>query len=118
MNRRLADFLLRSQGYQVRQAASAQEAFEVLNVERFDLILMDVQLPDLDGLEATKRLKANSATRHIPVVAVTSYAMTGDRERALEAGCCEYITKPINKSTFVQQVAMHLPASTGSPDDR
>jgi len=115
VNRRLAEFLLRSQGYQVREAASAQEAFEVLNVERFDLILMDVQLPGLDGLEATKRLKANPATCHIPVVAVTSYAMKGDRETALAAGCCGYITKPIDKSTFVQQVATHLPARAGSP---
>ena len=76
---------------------------------------MDVQLPGLDGLEATKRLKANPATCHIPVVAVTSYAMKGDREGALAAGCCGYITKPIDKSRFVQEVAMHLPARAGSP---
>lgn len=110
VNRRLAEFLLRSQGYQVREVASAQEAFDVLNVERFDLIVMDVQLPGLDGLEATRRLKANPATRHIPIVAVTSYAMKGDRENALAAGCCGYITKPIDKNTFVQEVATHLPA--------
>lgn len=115
VNRRLAEFLLRSQGYQVCEAASAQEAFEVLNVDRPDLILMDVQLPDLDGLEATRRLKANPATRDIPVVAVTSYAMKGDRETALAAGCCGYITKPIDKSTFVREVATHLPARGGSP---
>ena len=86
-------------------------------MERVDLILMDVQLPGLDGLEATKRLKANPTTCHIPVVAVTSYAMKGDRENALAAGCCGYITKPIDKSTFVQQVATHLPVRAGSPGD-
>ena len=79
---------------------------------------MDVQLPGLDGLETTRRLKANPATRDIPVVAVTSYAMKGDKEKALAAGCCGYITKPIDKNTFVQQVAMHLPASAGRPGER
>lgn len=118
VNRRLAEFLLRSQGYLVREAASAHEAFEALNVERFDLILMDVQLPDLDGLEATRRLKANPATSHIPVIAVTSYAMKGDQETALAAGCCGYITKPIDKDTFVQRIAVHLPAGAGRPGDR
>jgi CheY-like chemotaxis protein len=115
VNRRLAEFLLRSQGYQVREAASADEAFELLNVERPDLILMDVQLPGLDGLEATRRLKADPATRDIPVVAVTSYAMKGDRETALAAGCCGYITKPIDKNTFVHEVATHLPARDSRP---
>ena len=105
VNRRLAEFLLRSQGYQVREAATAQEAFELLKTERPDLILMDVRLPGMDGLEATKKLKETPATRDIPVLAVTSYAMTGDRERALAAGCAGYITKPIDKTTFVQQVA-------------
>jgi two-component system, cell cycle response regulator DivK len=114
VNRRLAEFLLRSQGYQVLEAASAQEAFELLQVERADLILMDVQLPGLDGLEATRRLKANPATCDIPVVAVTSYAMKGDRETALAAGCCGYITKPIDKSTFVDEVAIHLSARDDS----
>ena len=69
---------------------------------------MDIQLPGMDGLEATRQLKANPATRDIPVVAVTSYAMTGDREKALAAGCVGYITKPIDKTTFLQEVAAHL----------
>ena len=115
VNRRLVEFLLRSQGHKVREAASAQEAFELLTVERPDLIIMDVQLPGLDGLEATRRLKAEPATRDIPVVAVTSYAMPGDRDRALAAGCCGYITKPIDKSTFVREIARHLP--TGRETD-
>ena len=112
VNRRLVEFLLRSNGYQVREASTAQEAFEILKTERPDLILMDVQLPGMDGLEATRKLKENAATRDIPVVAVTSYAMTGDREKALAAGCAGYITKPIDKTTFIQEVAARLGAKS------
>ena len=111
VNRRLAEFLLRSQGYQVRAATNAQEAFDTIKAERPDLILMDVQLPGMDGLEATKKLKEEPTTRDIPVVAVTSYAMKGDREKALAAGCSGYITKPIDKDTFVQEVATVLGGS-------
>ncbi len=111
VNRRLAEFLLRSQGYQVRAATNAQEAFDTIKAERPDLILMDVQLPGMDGLEATRKLKAEPATRDIPVVAVTSYAMKGDREKALAAGCSGYITKPIDKDTFVREVATVLSRS-------
>ena len=108
VNRDLIQFLLESQGYQVREAATAEEAFEILKTERPDLIVMDIQLPGMDGLEATKKLKENPATREIPVVAVTPYAMKGDRESAAAAGCVGYITKPIDKTTFLQQVAAHL----------
>jgi two-component system, cell cycle response regulator DivK len=108
VNRRLAEFLLRSQGYQVCEAANAQEAFDILKTERPDLIVMDIQLPGMDGLEATKKIKAQPETADIPVVAVTSYAMKGDRENALAAGCVGYITKPINKVTFIQEIASHL----------
>ena len=111
VNRRLAEFLLRSQGYQVRAATNAQEAFDTIKAERPDLILMDVQLPGMDGLEATKKLKEEPTTRDIPVVAVTSYAMKGDREKALAAGCAGYITKPIDKDTFVREVATVLSGS-------
>ncbi len=83
VNRRLAVFLLRSQGYQVREATTAQEAFEILEKERPDLIVMDIQLPGIDGLEATRKLKEQTAIADIPIVAVTSYAMKGDREKAL-----------------------------------
>ena len=111
VNRRLAEFLLRSQGYQVRAATNAQEAFDTIKAERPDLILMDVQLPGMDGLEATRKLKEEPTTRDIPVVAVTSYAMKGDREKALAAGCAGYITKPIDKDTFVREVATVLSGS-------
>jgi CheY-like chemotaxis protein len=108
VNRDLTEFLLESQGYQVREAATAEEAFEILKTELADLIVMDIQLPGMDGLEATKKLKEDPATRDIPVVAVTSYAMKGDRQSAAAAGCVGYITKPIDKTTFLQEVAAHL----------
>jgi two-component system, cell cycle response regulator DivK len=108
VNRRLAGFLLRSQGYQVREATTALAAFEILDKERPDLIVMDIQLPGMDGLEATRKLKEQPATADIPVVAVTSYAMKGDREKALAAGCAGYVTKPIDKNTFLQEVAVRL----------
>lgn len=108
VNRRLAGFLLRSQGYQVLEAAMAQEAFEIIKTNRPDLIVMDIQLPGMDGLEATKKLKEEPATRDIPVVAVTSYAMKEDREKAFAVGCVGYISKPIDKNSFVQEIAAHL----------
>ena len=109
VNRRLAGFLLRSQGYQVREATTAQEAFDLLKNERPDLIVMDIQLPGMDGLEITKKLKEEPATADIPVIAVTSYAMKGDREKAIAAGCAGYVTKPIDKTIFIQEVAARLP---------
>ena len=95
VNRRLAQFLLRSKGYEVWEATTAPEAFAVLKERRPDLILMDIQLPEVDGLTATRRLKADPATQDIPVVAVTSYAMKGDETRALEAGCNGHVAKPV-----------------------
>ena len=112
VNRRLAVFLLRSQGYQVREATTALEALEMLKNERPDLIVMDIQLPGMDGLEATKKIKAQPETADIPVLAVTSYAMKGDRENALAAGCVGYITKPVDKATFVREIAEHISNKT------
>ena len=108
VNRRLAGFLLRSQGYQVFEATTAAAAFEMVEKERPDLIVMDIQLPGMDGLEITRKLKEQPATANIPVVAVTSFAMKGDREKALAAGCAGYVTKPIDKNTFIQEVAAHV----------
>ena len=108
VNRRLAIFLLRSQGYEVREATSALEAFEILKTAQFDLIVMDIQLPGMDGLEATTKLRAEPATAEIPVIAVTSYAMAGDRDKALAAGCSGYVTKPIDKTIFLAEIGRHL----------
>ena len=116
VNRRLAGFLLRSQGYQVREATSAIEAFEILRTEHPDLIVMDIQLPGMDGLEATRKLKEQPNTADIPVIAVTSYAMKGDREKALAAGCAGYVTKPIDKNIFIEEVAARLGAKSKIED--
>jgi len=108
VNRRLAGFLLRSQGYQVIEATTAQAAFDMIPNNRPDLIVMDIQLPGMDGLEATTKLKAEPATANIPVIAVTSYAMAGDRDKALAAGCSGYVTKPIDKTIFLAEISRHL----------
>lgn len=108
MNRRLAQFLLKSQGYIVYEATDGQEALELAKTHLPDLILMDLQLPGLDGFTATRILKEDAITRDIPVVALTAYAMRGDAERALEAGCNGYITKPIDAREFPKTVANFL----------
>jgi CheY-like chemotaxis protein len=114
VNRRLAQFLLKSQGYEVWEVTSAPEAFESLKEKRPDLILMDIQLPGMDGLTATRQLKADPTTRNIPVLAVTSYAMKGDEVKAFEAGCSGYVTKPIDKTVFLEAVAKALGNREGS----
>ena len=114
VNRRLAQFLLKSQGYEVWEVTSAPEAFAALKDRRPDLILMDIQLPGMDGLTATKQLKEDPATRDIPVLAVTSYAMKGDEAKAFEAGCSGYVTKPIDKKLFLETVAKALTDPKGT----
>ena len=114
VNRRLAVFLLRSQGYEVHEATTAQEALEMLEKERPDLIVMDIQLPGMDGLEVTRKIKAQPATADIPIIAVTSYAMKGDREKALAAGCVGYVTKPIDKNIFIQEITARIGAKQNS----
>ena len=108
VNRRLAQFLLKSQGYEVWEAGNATEAFDRLKEAQPDLILMDIQLPGMDGLTATRQLKTDPSTREIPILAVTSYAMKGDETKAYEAGCIGYITKPIDKKLFLETVARLL----------
>jgi CheY-like chemotaxis protein len=76
--------------------------------EKPDLVIMDIQLPDIDGLEATKRIRASKADSDIPIIALTSYAMAGDREKALAAGCTGYIEKPINPETFISEIEKYL----------
>jgi two-component system cell cycle response regulator DivK len=114
VNRRLAQFLLKSKGYEVWEATSVPEAFAALKERRPDLILMDIQLPEVDGLTATRCLKADPATCDIPVVAVTSYAMKGDEAKAFEAGCSGYVTKPIDKAQLLDTVARLLPQPEAS----
>lgn len=87
---------LRRKGYEVLVATDGQEGIAMAQRELPDLVLMDLSLPDLDGWEATRRLKKDAKTQHIPVIALTAHAMSGDREKAIEAGCDEYDTKPID----------------------
>ena len=108
MNRRVAEFLLKAQGYIVDEARDGQEALEMLKTKVPDLILMDLQLPGMDGYAATKIIKQDASTKNIPVVALTAYAMSGDAERAREAGCEGYITKPIDPDEFPKLVAGYL----------
>jgi CheY-like chemotaxis protein len=95
MNRDMLSRRLERRGYQVVIAVDGQQGVEAALAEPPDLILMDMSLPVLDGWEATRRLKAEAKTRAIPVIALTAHAMAGDREKALEAGCDDYDTKPI-----------------------
>ena len=95
MNRDMLSRRLQRKGYEILLAVNGQEGLDLAHSEHPDLILMDLSLPDIDGWEATRRLKADDATRSIPVVALTAHAMAGDREKALEAGCDDYDTKPV-----------------------
>ena len=109
-NRLLAGAVLEREGYRVEMAGNAEEALQKLANRSPDLILMDVQMPGMDGLTLTRRLKGDARTAAIPVVALTALAMMGDRERTLEAGCSGYISKPINTRTFASEVSKYLPS--------
>jgi two-component system cell cycle response regulator DivK len=108
VNLKLARVLLTSEGYDVRTASDAEEALDILRSFHPRLILMDIQLPGMDGLELTKRLKANPETRDIIILALTAYAMKGDDKKTLDAGCDGYISKPVDTRTLPQVVAEYL----------
>ena len=108
-NLRILRDLLTDAGFEVIEAVNGKEALSVAEAARPDLILMDIQLPELDGLEATRRIKANPAIRHIPVIAVTSYAMSEDNERAMAAGCDAYFAKPVSPRTLLAKIREYLP---------
>jgi CheY-like chemotaxis protein len=107
-NSDLLSFLLKRQGYDVHSAADAHEALRLLDQVRPRLIMMDIQLPGMDGLELTRRLKADPQTRDIVIVALTAYAMKGDEERAREAGCDGYVSKPIDTRALPGLVARYM----------
>jgi len=109
-NLKLARVLLATEGYEVRTAPDAEEALRTLETYEPLLILMDIQLPGMDGLELTRRLKADPARRHIVVIALTAYAMKGDDEKARAAGCDDYVSKPIDTTTLPGLIARHLAA--------
>jgi CheY-like chemotaxis protein len=107
-NTKLLAFILSARGYDVRTAASADEALTTIAARKPRLILMDIQLPGMDGLTLTKQLKADPATRDISIIAATAYAMKGDEERARAAGCDGYVTKPIDTRQLPLDIARFL----------
>ncbi len=100
--------ILKSSGYEVIEARSGEEGVELAIKEKPDLLIMDVQLPGIDGLETTKRIRESKADSKVPIIALTSYAMAGDRKKALKAGCTGYIEKPINPETFISEIRKFL----------
>jgi len=100
--------LLQATGYAILEATNGKKAVELAREKKPDLILMDIQMPVVDGFEATKILKADAETRNIPIIALTSYAMKEDKEKIREAGCDGYITKPIDTREFLKKVAEYL----------
>lgn len=108
LNLEMASFVLEADGLQVATAAEPEQALEQVAAFQPELVLMDIQLPRIDGLELTRRLRADPATAGLVIVAFTAYAMKGDRDRLLAAGCDGYIGKPIDVAQFAQQVRSYL----------
>ncbi|MFC1933972.1 response regulator [Chloroflexota bacterium] len=108
-NLKLFGDLLRKFGYTTIEATDGKQGVELAKARKPDLILMDIMMPNMDGIEATRTLKADASTGSIPIVALTSYAMAGDKERILQAGCDEYITKPVDIKEFLKKVAEYSP---------
>ena len=108
INLKLLRVLLAAEGYEVRTAAAAEQALTVLEELHPDLILMDIQLPGIDGLELTRRLKSDPTTKDIIILGLTAYAMKGDEARVLAAGCDGYIAKPIDTRTLSNVIAQSL----------
>lgn len=115
INRELVDYLLRSQGFDTLKALDGAVALEMARHEQPDLILCDIQMPVMDGIEFARRLKADPALRRLPLVALTALAMVGDRERILAEGFDGYIAKPIDPATFIDTVRAFLPAAAAPP---
>jgi two-component system cell cycle response regulator DivK len=108
-NRQILRDLLASADYQMDEAGNGQEALDAVARQRPDLILMDIQLPIMDGYEATRRIKANPAYKDIPIIVVTSYALSGDEGKAREAGCDAYVTKPYSPRALLAKIREYLP---------
>jgi len=104
LNMKLFNDLLRANGYATLPMRNGYEALDALKEHRPDLIIMDIQLPEISGLEVTKRIKQDEALRAIPIIAVTAFAMKGDEERIRQGGCEGYLSKPISVATFIQTV--------------
>jgi two-component system, cell cycle response regulator DivK len=117
-NLRLMEALLVAEGFLVRTAMEAEEAIVALETFEPQLILMDLQLPGMDGLELTRRLKRDPARRHISIVALTAYAMKGDEEKAIAAGCDGYLTKPIDTRALPELIGVYMKSNCDSQGSR
>jgi two-component system cell cycle response regulator DivK len=111
MNRDMLSRRLTRRGFEVIFAVDGQQGVELARSERPDIILMDMSLPVLDGWEATRRVKADNATRSVPVIGLTAHAMSGDREKAIEAGCDDYDTKPVELDRLIGKIERLLSAA-------
>lgn len=109
MNRDMLSRRLLRRGYEIVMAVDGGQGVEMAGSELPDLILMDMSLPVIDGWEATRRIKAAEATRHIPIIGLTAHAMAGDREKAIEAGCNDYDTKPVELDRLIGKIEALLP---------
>ena len=118
VNLELVKVLLVLEGYEVHTAGDAESALVLLPQVRPDLILMDVQLPGMDGLELARRIRADTTYKNVRIVALTAYAMKGDEEKALAAGCDGYLSKPIDTRTFPKMVASFLTDQTETEEKR
>jgi two-component system cell cycle response regulator DivK len=107
-NRRLLRDLLTSFGYELTEALTGEDGLTAAAASPPDLILMDIQLPGIDGYETTRRIKSNPGLRHIPVIAVTSYALSGDDVKAFAAGCDAYVTKPFDPAELLEKIRTYL----------
>ena len=114
-NRYLATFLLESAGHRVLHAGDGRAAVAAAQREPPDLILMDIQMPEMDGYEAARQIKADPRLAAVALVAVTSYAMSGDHKKARELGFIGYIEKPISTETFIAEISRFLPTNPGIP---
>lgn len=110
LNKKLLEDLIQTRGHRVLSAVDGSEALDLVRAHRPDLVLMDIQLPEVSGLEITKIMKADPALRHIPVIAVTAFAMKGDEERILDGGCSAYIAKPVSVIQLLETVDRFLTA--------
>jgi two-component system cell cycle response regulator DivK len=115
MNRDMLSRRLTRRGYQVAIAVDGAQGIAMDQSERPDLVLIDLSLPGIDGWEATRRIKAGADTKHLPVIGLTAHAMAGDREKALEAGCDDYDTKPIELERLIGKIQSLLPNGAKAP---
>lgn len=116
-NMYMLSYLLESENYQVLQAFSGKDGIAIAINESPDVILLDIQLPQMDGYQVAAELRKQNSLKNIPIIAVTSYAMPGDREKALESGATGYIEKPINPDTFISQMISFLPKELHQKDE-